>query len=93
MVEREHEELVVRAEELEQKLLDRGAGVDHALAEHAVALVEQDAKTDGHPLVGELRNRLRLAVFEDFERFTRQAGRQAAFGVEHRCRDRDHVDT
>ena len=93
MVEREHEELVVGVEELEQELLDGRARVDHALAEHAVALVEQDAKADGHPFVGELRNGLRLAVFENLERFARQAGRQAAFGVEDRGRDRDHVDT
>ena len=61
-------------EQLEQEPLDRRARVDDALAEHAVADVEQHAEPDRHALVGELRDGLRLAVLVDLERLTRQAG-------------------
>jgi hypothetical protein len=41
MIERHHEQRVVRGEELEQEALDRGARILDPLTEHAVADVEQ----------------------------------------------------
>ena len=73
VVERQHEELVGRVEQVEEEPVDRRARVLDALAEHAVADVEQQAEADRHALVRELRDRLLLAVLEDFERLARQA--------------------
>ena len=72
MVERHQEELVGRVEQIEQEPLDRRARVLDALAEHAVADVEQHAEADRHALVRELRDRLRVAVLEDLERLARR---------------------
>ena len=92
VIEREHEELVVGVQELEEEPFDGRSRVDHALAEHAVAHVEQDAEADRHALVRELGDRLRLAVLEHLEGLARKADREAALRVEDRRRDGDDVD-
>ena len=92
VIEREHEELVRWIHQLEEELLDGAAGIDYALAEHAVAHVQQHAETDGHAFVRELRDRLQLAVLVDLERLPGQAQRETAVGIEHGGCERDHVD-
>ncbi len=91
MVEGHHEERVVRGEQVDEEALDGRASVHEALAEHAVADVEQEADADRHTLAGELRNRLRRAVLEDLEAVARQVGHQPAVGVAHGGRDRRHL--
>ena len=61
----------VGVEQLEQEPLDRRARVADALAEHAVADVEQQPQAERHALVRELRDRLLVAVLEDLERVLR----------------------
>ena len=52
-------------------------------APHAVAGVEQHAKADRHALVGELRDRLRHAVLEDFEVVLGEVRNEAPVRVGH----------
>ena len=92
MIEREHEELVRWIHQLEEELLDGAAGVDYALPEHAVAHVQQDAETDGHAFVRELRNGLQLAVLVNLERLPGKAQRETPVGIEHGGCERDNVD-
>jgi hypothetical protein len=92
MVEREDEELVGRIEQIGEETIDGGARVLDALAEHAVADVEQQAEADRDAFIGELRDGLGLAVFEDLERFARKSRDQVAFGVGDGGGDADELD-
>ena len=68
----------VRVEQVDEEPLDRRPGVLDAAAEHAVADVEQQAETERHPLVRELRDRQALAVLVYLERLFRQPGDELA---------------
>jgi hypothetical protein len=92
MVERRHERLVAGLEQLRQEAIQRAARIDHRLAAHAVAGVEQHAEADGHPLVGELRDVLLVAVLENLEVVLRQPRDEAAIRIGDRHRDLDDVD-
>src|SRR5439155_10920454 len=92
VIEGHDEELVARIEQLEEESIDRGARVLNALPVHAVARVEQDAKTDWNAFVGELSDRLALAVLEDVECVARQPGEEAPVGLAHRRRHTDDPD-
>ena len=87
MVERHQKKLVGRVEQIEQKPVDRCAGIIEAAAEHAVADVEQHAETHRHTLSRELRDLLPVAVLEDLERVPRQVGHQMALAVGDRRRN------
>ena len=67
MIEGGHERLVLGLEQVPDEAVERAARIDDRAAAHAVGGVEQHAEADRHPLVGELRHRLRLAVLEDLE--------------------------
>ena len=87
MVERHQEELVGGIEQIEQKAVDRRAGVLDPLAEHAVADVEEHTEADRHALARELRDRLAHAVFEELEGLPLEAGDEVPVLVGDRRRD------
>ena len=92
MIERHDRELVVLVEQIEQEPLDGRSRVDQALSEHAVAHIEQHRKADGHALVGELRDGLALAFFENFERLDRQARHEVPVAIDDRGGHADEID-
>ena len=92
MIERQDEELIVRAQQLEQKPLDGPARIHDALAHHAVADVEQHAEADGHPLRGELGDGLLVAVLENLERLSGQVRDEPALRIDDGSGDHDDVD-
>ena len=76
----------------EQEPLDGGPGVDDALAEHAVADVEQHAQADRHALVGEDRIVCSRPSSQIPNASRGRSGHQVPLGVEHRRRDHHEVD-
>ena len=92
MVERHHEQRVVRRECLEEEPLDRHARVADPLAVHAVADIEQQAEPDRDAIMRELGDGLWHAVFEDRERVSGEIGHEASPLVAHRHRDRGNLD-
>ena len=75
-----------------RKRIDRRAGIEHALATHAVTDVEEHAEADGDAVGRELLHDLALAVIEDLEVLFRETGNQAARGVGHGGRDGNELD-
>jgi hypothetical protein len=71
---------------------NRRARVLDALAEHAIARVEQHAKADRDALVGELRDLLQLAVLAHLEGLAPQTGDEPSLGVTNRHRDAGDFD-
>ena len=69
-----------------------GAGFLQARAEHAVAGVEQQAEAHRHAFADELRDRLRLAIFEQFEIVAGQSGDQLTVRVDHGGVDARQID-
>ena len=84
VVERHHEILVFVLQHFEQEALDRRARVLDAGAEHAVARVDEDAEADRDAFARELRDGLRIAVFEELEVLAGQAADEPALGVADR---------
>src|SRR6185369_56813 len=92
MVEGENREFVAALHQTSNELLDRLSRVLYALPEHAVAHVEQDAEAYRHALVGELRDLLQFAVFEDVEGLARESGHERAIPVQYRRCNRSQID-
>ena len=88
MIEGGDKKLVRRIEQIEQKAVDRRAGVADPRPVHAVAGVQQQPESQRHSLVGELRDGLFLAVLENFERLARQVAHQMAFVFSAESSDR-----
>jgi hypothetical protein len=78
---------------LRRHVIDRGARVLDALAEHAVAGVEQHAEADRNPLARELRDRLRLAVLVHGEGLSPQTGDEPAKAAAMSSGRPDRTDT
>jgi hypothetical protein len=92
VIKRHYERRVVRCKELEEKPFHGYTGIKDALAEHAVADVKQDTESDRNTVVGELCDRLRLAVLVNGERLGRQIGNETAVSVANGCRDHRELD-
>jgi hypothetical protein len=70
-----------------------GPRVHDGLAAHAVARVEQHPETHRQALVGELRDRLGVAVLEDLEIVLHEPFDQPALRVRDGHRDEHRLDT
>src|SRR5207247_1030410 len=90
--ERRHEKLVVFGEPDGEELVDGGARVNDAPAEHAVAGIEEDAEADRDALARELRQLLPLAVLVDLEGVAREPRDQMALAVGDCGGDADELD-
>jgi hypothetical protein len=93
MVEGDEKEFVGGIEQLEQETIDRRARVLDALAEHAVADVEQHAQADRHALVRELRHGLFDAVLVHLERLAFQVEERMPLVIRDRRRDAGDLHT
>jgi hypothetical protein len=92
VIEQHERELVIVGHQLEEEAVERAPRILQPLADHAVADVEKRGKTDRHALAGELRNRLELAVFENFELVFREIRYESAVGIGNSGSDRDDLD-
>ena len=91
-MKRGDEGFVFAKQQLADEPIERVPRVDDRLPAHAVAGVEQHAEADRDALVGELRDVLRVAVFEDLEVVFREPGDQPAVRVGDGDGDLDDVD-
>src|SRR4029450_8374655 len=87
MIEGKDEILVGVVQQVEEEILHGGVGIFQALAEHAIAGVEENGEADRNALVRKLRNGLCLPVFVYLERVTPQVGHQPSLVVAYRRRN------
>ena len=91
VVEQDQRVLVLFGEQLEEEAIEGMTGVLEALADHAVADVQQDGQADGDARRGKLRHGLLDAVLVDFELVGRQVRHELAVGIRHRGRHGDQL--
>ena len=87
MIEGKDEILVGVVQQVEEEILHGGVGIFQALAEHAIAGVEENGEADRNALVRKLRDGLCLPVFVYLERVTPQVGHQPSLVVAYRRRN------
>ena len=91
-VEAIEKHFVLRAEQIDEKAIERGLRGDDLFADHAAARVERDPEAHRHAIGVELRDLLRLAVFVDDEVLALEAADEPSVAIGDRDADVDEID-